>query len=196
MSAEQVYEAICRDISEDTFELQEREPRPFKGKRPAEGLEHVLYCCPECGKIGGLSTKDDMLECNCGMKARFDEYGLLQGTKFSRITDWNDWQKQKLGEYMQQEGFAFGDKNVSLYKITPDHRTELVYTGPSELKDGSLILGEYSFPVDELDGVGVCAKAKIVLMYAGNHYELRSTDRMNALKYIHAYEHISGNRVI
>ena len=196
MTAEQVYEAICRDIYEDTFEVQEKEPRPFKGKRLAEGLEHTLYFCPECQKAGGLATKDDKLFCSCGMKATYDQYGLLNGTKFARTTDWNDWQRKKLGEYLDNGGTEIGDANVSLYKITPDHRTEHIYSGPVTLAGGRMDFGEYSFPLEELDGVGLCGKAKMVLMYAGDHYELRSTERINALKYVHAYEYITGKQVI
>jgi len=195
MSAEQVYEAICRDIYEDTFQVQEKEPRPFKGRRLAEGLEHVLYFCPECGKAGGLSTKDNMLFCTCGMRAVYDEYGSLNGTKFKKTTDWNDWQRKKLGEYLES-GEVIGDPDVTLYKITPDHRTEPIYRGAAELSEGRLTFGGYSFPMEELEGVGLCGKAKMVLIYAGDHYELRSEQRINALKYVHAYEHITGRQVI
>ena len=179
MTAEQIYEA-----------------KPFKGKRLAEGLEHTLYFCPQCEKAGGLSTKDDKLFCKCGMKAVYDEYGLLNGTRFARTTDWNDWQRKKLGEYLDNGGTDIGDANVSLYRITPDHQTERVYSGEVTLAEGRMNFGKYSFPLEELDGVGLCGKAKMVLMYAGNHYELRSTERLNTLKYVHAYEHITGKQVI
>ena len=62
--------------------------------------------------------------------------------------------------------------------------------------EGRMDFGKYSFPLEELDGVGLCGKAKMVLMYAGDHYELRSTERINALKYVHAYEYITGKQVI
>lgn len=196
MTAEQVYSAICRDIYEDTYELQEKEPRPFKCRGQAEGLEHVLYMCPECGRIGELSSRGDNVYCKCGMKAVCDEYGWLSGTKFKRTTDWNQWQREELGEYLDGEGAAIEDKDVALYRITPDHRTEKIYTGDVKLIDGRLCFGQYSFPMAELDGVGLCGKAKMVLIYNGVHYELRSTRRINALKYVHAYEHITGRRVI
>lgn len=195
MTAEQIYEAICRDIYEDAYDAQELAPKPFRGKKLAEGLEHTLYCCPECGEIGGLSTKDDKLFCKCGMEALYDQYGLLNGTKFSRVSHWNDWQKQKLGEYLDG-GREIRDDNVSLYRVTPDHRTEVVCSGEMVLSDGRLTFGEYSFPLDELDGVALCGRAKAVLMYAGTHYEFRSEKRLCSLKYIHAYEHITGKRVI
>ena len=85
---------------------------------------------------------------------------------------------------------------MSLYKITPDHRTEHIYSGPVTLANGRMDFGKYSFPLEELDGEGLCGKAKMVLMYAGDHYELRSTVRINALKYVHAYEYITGKQVI
>ena len=195
MTPEQVYEAICRDIYEDSCEIQDKEPVAFRGKRLAEGLEHLLYFCPECGKAGGLSTREDKLFCTCGMEAVYDEYGWLNGTKFKKTTNWNDWQRKRLGEYLD-DGRVIGDANVTLYKITPDHQTESIYTGAVELKEGRLNFGEYSFPMDELDGVGLCGRAKMVLIYAGNHYELRSRERINALKYVHAYEHITGRQVI
>lgn len=195
MTAEQVYSAICRDIYEDSYELQEKEPRPYRCKGLAEGLEHLLYLCPECGKAGGLSSHGDSIRCTCGMEAVYDEYGWLSGTSFEKTTDWNEWQRKKLGEYLD-EGIPIGDPGVSLYRITPDHRTEVIYTGPVELSGGVLSFDKYAFPMAELDGVGLCGKAKMVLIYGGVHYELRSTHRVNALKYVHAFEHITGRRVI
>lgn len=198
MNEEEINNAICTDLYEDAYARQDKEKQRFRGKRLAEGLEHALYICPECGKVGEMHSYDDTLECKCGMKVTYDEYGYLHGGKFNTVTEWSKWQREKLREYLEDPEFVLRDEGITLYKVEPDHRSVPIYTGEMYLKDGLLTFGEYSFPMEELEGPGICGRQRTVLMYAGGHFEFKGEkgSRLCGLKYIHAYEHIAGKRVI
>lgn len=86
MSADELHQIISRDLYEDAYERQEIEPVAYKGEKLAEGLESTLFTCPSCKSIGTLHTHDDIIECSCGYKARYDEYGYLVEEDSSRKT--------------------------------------------------------------------------------------------------------------
>ena len=86
MSADELHKIISRDLHEDAYERQEIDPVAYKGEKLAEGLESTLFTCPSCKSIGTLHTHDDIIECSCGYKARYDEYGYLVEDDSSRKT--------------------------------------------------------------------------------------------------------------
>ena len=45
-----VYELLKNDLYEDAYERQLAEPQKYKGKNIAEGMENLLFICPECGE--------------------------------------------------------------------------------------------------------------------------------------------------
>lgn len=198
MSADEVYQAINADLWEDAYARQEVERRPFRGQRLAEGLEHVLYICPECGQVGSMTSKGDTLKCRCGMRVKHDIYGFLQGGRFATVSEWNGWQRRTLGEYLSRPGLRISDREVSLYTVNPEHKKELVWQGEAELADGTLRFGERLFPLEAIQGMGIYSRATAVLLNEGEHYEFKGKrgGRFCALKYLHAYEHVTGRRII
>ena len=86
MSADELHKIISRDLHEDAYERQEIDPVAYKGEKLAEGLESTLFTCPSCKSIGTLHTHDDIIECSCGYRARYDEYGYLVEDDSSRKT--------------------------------------------------------------------------------------------------------------
>ncbi|MDR3276363.1 MAG: 1-acyl-sn-glycerol-3-phosphate acyltransferase [Treponema sp.] len=81
MKAAEITGLIQRDIHEDAYESQARDPRAYRSRAPAEDLETGLYLCPECGRMGALSSRASRLYCSCGLEYRYDEYGALQRLK-------------------------------------------------------------------------------------------------------------------
>jgi 1-acyl-sn-glycerol-3-phosphate acyltransferase/DNA-directed RNA polymerase subunit RPC12/RpoP len=94
MSTEEIYKAVKNDINASAYELQKKNMSVFRGKKRAEYLETVLYCCPKCGQFASLKSHDDTLSCKCGFKVRFNEYGFFELPEkaaeppFKTITAW------------------------------------------------------------------------------------------------------------
>ena len=63
----------------------------------AEGLHHVLYQCPVCGKEYRMSSKGSLLRCDeCGAEWEMLPDGTLRGESFSHIPDWYEWQRENV----------------------------------------------------------------------------------------------------
>lgn len=114
MTADEIDEAIAKAIYVDNFADQEKTGHLYKGRSRAEGLENILYHCPNCNCEFTLATKKHLIWCtNCGVKAEQTESVHLDwkdGAKqyYSHIGHWyND--QRKLAEALHQadEPFPF-----------------------------------------------------------------------------------------
>jgi hypothetical protein len=64
------------------------------GKELAEGLENVIYICPECDAINSIETSGNDFKCSqCNTEGHVDEYGFLHGFKFDNLVEWDEFQK-------------------------------------------------------------------------------------------------------
>ena len=109
-SAEEINEIVREKFSFDNFSWQENNHVKIDDSTRAEGLNRVLYKCPECKCEGKMLGEGIYLECTeCGAKYRLDEYGALTGEnvdcKMPHIPDWYAWQREEVkaelerGEY-------------------------------------------------------------------------------------------------
>ncbi len=77
MTNEEVHQVLTdalRDVPPEP-----RTPRvPFRGRRPAEYLERVLFVCPQCLRMNTMRSRDDLLSCDCGYAVRSFTDGRLQ----------------------------------------------------------------------------------------------------------------------
>ncbi len=65
----------------------------FKAKRLLEGLENILYYCPECGREFTLQTRDNIISCTgCGFRASMDRAAALHSLR-GDIASVHDWYK-------------------------------------------------------------------------------------------------------
>lgn len=194
MTADEVNEAICRDLYEDAYARQEQWHIKYKGKRLAEGLEHALFMCPECGAVGTMHSKGNKLRCGCGMTAVYDQYGYLSGTKFNTITKWDTWQKDKLHEYVEAaQGELFADDNIELYQVDENHTRTLLGTGRLSMSRDELTICERSFSLRDIEGMAIYGRANMVFSHGGEHYELHPKDKTCATKYLSAFSQLRGD---
>ena len=97
LTNEELYKIIVNETKVNAYELQEKRPIAYKGKRLAEGFEHIFYMCPHCNSIATIISNNNTISCtNCHSKWNYTEYGYLEGEHFSRLNDWDKWQKEQL----------------------------------------------------------------------------------------------------
>lgn len=77
--------------SENKIKIDE----PFR----ADGLNRILFRCPDCGKEGYMEGKGTSLTChNCGKTYTLTEYGKLAAddgdARFEHIPDWYKWERE------------------------------------------------------------------------------------------------------
>ena len=65
----------------------------FRSKAPAEGLDGILWKCPECGAEHTLICNDDKITCSyCDLHATVDAHGRITGAPhgIKTVADWFD----------------------------------------------------------------------------------------------------------
>lgn len=89
----------------DAYREQETFLCKYQSNHVLEGLEHVLYQCPNCGEEYSISVRDQStLFCeSCGYTVRGDTFGFLhresaQGPELRYVSDWSRLIFQKLKE--------------------------------------------------------------------------------------------------
>lgn len=123
MSVKEINEIIKRDLYVNAYDdqLALDEPIKFKGKQLAEGIENVLYLCPNCHRFSTITSKDDRFCCDCGLEGRFTETGFLESVgsvpfEFDTTVKWNKWQEQWLAEHAEELRNTPKDQPILFHK--------------------------------------------------------------------------------
>ena len=176
MSEAEILDLLRRDLYENAYETQSRAPVAYKGKALAETLETALYLCPRCHRIDHLHSQGDRFYCDCGLSMTMDEYGFFQGEDlpFATPLEWDKWQTgemEKLAESLGDEA-AFSDEDQTLNRKEDDHSLTPLCTGTMALYRDRLIVGEYSFPLRDLRGIGLIQRQGMVFSTADADYAI------------------------
>lgn len=185
MTAQEVNEAIIRDLGEDAYVRQLADPKPYRSSRAAEGLEYLLYRCPECGSLDTLHTHGDTVECSsCGLKFRYDEYGILHGIPFKTLKDYQDWQEAQSAEDAAQ-GLAYTSPCGKLISVANSTAAD-VAEGPVSMTAETIACGETAIPISEISNLDIHGKNVIVFTAGKTYYELKPEG--NGFKYVMLYQ--------
>jgi len=194
----EINELIQRDLHEDAYLRQQKDPIPFKGKNLAEWLELSLYLCPVCETIGTLKSEGNNFFCrNCQMRSTMDEYGWLHSSSlpFHTVTEWDNWQREKMREisFKTGEGKAFSDIEQTLYSVDSySHGRNEVAQGTLAMYKNRLIIGDKEFSFQDILDLNVHGKQSLVFSSQGINYEITSNNLRSARKYVTFYQYITG----
>lgn len=197
MTAAQIRDAINNTLYVDAYESQEKNRIKYISKDGCEGLECCLYKCPKCHKLSELKSKGNVLFCECGYSAKYDDYGYLtdNGGELRTITRLSSEQRDYLKELI-----SVGDNRLL---FTDELECKKVLSDGSESYIGRLKLEAYpDHFLYEINGKkGTVSAAKISKVYVffrntlnvvieGNDflYECTGDFSFNALKYRDYYE--------
>lgn len=196
MTAEEVNDALRRDLYIDAYAEQRRAPQKYRGRRLAEDLETVLYICPKCRSIGTLHSRNDIFSCSCGYQMRLNEYGFFEGADlvFDNVLAWDKWQKRYMLENAEKwkscEGVLTSDEEQIFYSIGSGgkkevfsehcraelYRDRLVLTDEKQGKEKTVFLGDIS-------KMSLGGEMKVSFTADGVYYELKSHIRRSGVKY-------------
>ena len=193
MTADEVRDLINRDIAEDAWERQRLEPVAYKGKNRAEGLERALCLCPRCRRIGTLRTGGNRIFCACGLDLEYTETGFFApDTPFADLADWDDWQRQQLRAHTflhpGPNAPLFSDEDLTLVRLSSDHREERLATGLLSQYEDRLTCGEYAFPLSGINSMAMVLTNRLLFTSDGAYYEIRSSGGTNLLKYLEIWK--------
>ena len=198
MSAEEVNEAIRRDLFVDAYAVQREQMIPFSGEGLAEGLETMLCRCPKCGRLDTLRGQDDTLSCDCGFSVRYNEYGFFEGedAPFDNVTDWDEAQTEALCALTPAEdGAYFSDADMTLREILPDHSSAELGTGTLTLYADRLECCGRSFPLRELGGFALHGPQNVDFSANGRSYAISSEKPRCTRKYMTLIDHLCSEEL-
>jgi 1-acyl-sn-glycerol-3-phosphate acyltransferase len=117
-SSEEIYKLLVNKLNYNEFDWQRENKVLFKGKKLAEGIERLLYFCPECHEVNSIKLKESSFHCTaCGKEYSINQYGEIEGcSQFTETVSWNKWQRTFLSGLIK-EGFSFTNPEISLEKV-------------------------------------------------------------------------------
>ena len=112
MPAEDITRIVFEQFSFDSFKWQKENGIKISEPFRADGLERVLYKCPECGKEGDMLGAGTHLTCHvCGARWELSELGELvafDGTKesFTHVPDWYKWEREEVRREIEDGSYS------------------------------------------------------------------------------------------
>jgi len=103
MTEKEIYDLLCEKFSFDNFKWQQENGIKVKEPFRADGLNRILYKCPNCKCEHRTLGKGVHIEClECGKKYYLNEDGFLEATEgvceFPHIPDWYKWERECVRE--------------------------------------------------------------------------------------------------
>lgn len=90
-SVEEITDIINENLYFNDFDYVKKNNIKYRYKHKAEGLENILYYCPNCHKEHCLSTNGNVIKCNeCGFELEINDSYHFNENRFG-ITNIHDW---------------------------------------------------------------------------------------------------------
>lgn len=152
MSPEQIKNAVDGALDFDAYREQEKHMVKYLSADNVEGLENVLYICPNCKKEFSIHTKSkNTLYCTeCGFAHTSDKYGFLHnsgsiGDEIRYVSDWSRFVNARVREDIESGRLTSLSSYATVQTI--DHekrkfvdigRAKITLTQDSFIIDGTL----------------------------------------------------------
>lgn len=133
-------------FSYDHFRWQQENKIRIREPFRADGLNRVLYKCPDCGNEGEMEGKGIYIVCgHCGKEYELTEYGFMKAvrgeTEFPHIPDWYRWERECVKKELLQDIYRL-DVPVIIYMMVNTDCIYQVGTGNlSHSKEGFHLTG-------------------------------------------------------
>lgn len=145
-TAEELNKILREAFCFDHFKWQQENQICIPEKFRADGLNRVLYKCPNCLTEGKMTGKGTTITCaHCGKEYELTEYGHLEAadgnTEISHVPDWYRWERECVKKELIENTYKL-DVPVDIYMII---NTSCVYrVGEGQLthtKEGFRLVG-------------------------------------------------------
>jgi 1-acyl-sn-glycerol-3-phosphate acyltransferase/DNA-directed RNA polymerase subunit RPC12/RpoP len=142
LSADEIDKILDDAFSFDNFRWQQENKIEINEPFRAEGLERILYKCPNCKSEGKTKGEGIHLTCSeCGKKYLLDSFGYIKAlegeTEFSHIPDWYDWERNEVKKEILNGSYRLED-DVRIFTMAD-------YKAIYDIGEGHLIHNENGF---------------------------------------------------
>ena len=121
MSVEEINAGLKEAFTYDDYKYQKDNGILITEPYRAEGLNKILYQCPNCKTEHKMCSEGAELFCTeCGKRWYLEEDGSLRAlsgeTEFSHIPDWFEWERQQVRAEIESGNYSFEDE-VEVYSL-------------------------------------------------------------------------------
>lgn len=194
LSNEKLYDIIVKELYVDDY----IDNRIYKAKRNAEFLERILYKCPVCGEIESIYSEKKHVYCReCGLTVEYTDQSRFvtdnKKFKFETVLEWWEFQENYIRSIdIEKTNISFFDEAVTLrHSIRNKTKNDLV-TSNLTMNNNELKIGDYLFPIKDIDGVTVLGRNKMNFYYKNMVYQFKGSTRFNPIKYMQLYFQIKN----
>lgn len=202
MTKDELYTYLVKHLSFSFCAWQESHHIPFKGKAMAQGLQRVLYLCPDCFSYSTLETEKDLIYCTkCDMRSRLDAYDqfiTVQGNNpFKDVSTWHAWEQEQLLDHLQtaepDTGLFPPDKGVlfqtgeggKLFSLSKDFSLTATREGLQVVSSSPVLFSMLSF--SKVQSMVINAKNTIEFFHDDKLYRIRVEKNGSPLKYVELF---------
>ena len=187
-------DALFALIQEELYVDETQSGQKFHHKHLAEYLERAMYVCPWCG-LSEFHSTGDIIKCKtCGRQIRYLPNQRLQGVDcefpFPYVAQWYQYQQDFVNTLDTQaylETPLYRDQAtismVELYK----RKTLLEENAILTLYGNRLQAGKLTLFFEDIRVITVLGKNKLNIYHADALYQIKGSERFNALKYMNIF---------
>ena len=149
MTVDELNHKLSELFTFDNFDWQIENKVRISEPTRAEGLNRVLYKCPECLSEGSMSAKGTRISCKkCGCEYELSEYGEIIRTngkaRFSTVPKWYRWERECVKDEILYNNYKL-DVPVEILMMV---NTDCIY----DVGEGRLVHDENGFKLTGCDG--------------------------------------------
>lgn len=189
MSLQEIHAAIESDLYEDAYKTQETQMIQYRSRFPARGIESALYICPQCNKIGTITTKGKHIMCShCKTEAIFTQYGYIEGGfKYKTVRDWTFAQPQLVAKHIKIAGTdcVATSENTKLLHVDFNHVETCVAEGLLQAYSDKFIIGDKTILFSDILEMSIVFRKTLLFSTKDNkNFQLQGKTLLSALLYL------------
>lgn len=210
-SVEEVASLVNTYLEHSYNDWQEKHHLPYYSKIKAEGIENVLYACPECHSFSTISGKMNTFMCSsCKSTWKINEVDHIiplgkTASFYSTIAAWHNWELHFLKELLLKEAhtylFAF-DEGVLFqqapatqlillsknFTFTATSSAFILHVSTFEMIETPFTDNNIEFDFNNIHSIVINAKNTLEFSYKSMIYRVRIRADQSILKYLELYK--------
>lgn len=203
--------SLVNDSLEHSYNEWQKEHRvPYLSDTKAEGIENVLYACPECRSFSTIKGSLNHILCRaCKSEWEINEYDEIisynKPTNYPTIASWHTWERGYLEEILQKDSprYLFPFDDGVLFQHAPPHQLILLsndFSFSATMRAFVLHVTSFKmietpfkgdkiiFNFDDITSIVINAKSTLEFSHKKEIYRVRIKPNQSILKYLELYQ--------
>ena len=189
-SKEELYDRLLKAFSYDEFAEHADNPVAFRGKKPnIDGLDNIIYKCPQCQAEHQLRIEGDTMRCSCGFTVRMDEYyrlvPVIGDLPFRNHDQWYKWQRSEVAKEVVSDDFSMTTRvqigRINTQKLNSNFSLQYYGEGTLTLTNQGLTYRgtcdgeerELFFQAKQVFSLSMSLQYDLDLYYNGKYYNFK-----------------------